>query len=202
MPKFYCYNCGQHIDADESLAGKVATCPSCQIELNVPGAVSGSSASQRKRGKLFPRPTAHDKPVQDQNRNSEHTFPSIKPQLEIVPFFKSRVSVWGLMIISIPDELTKVCLLSYFYYLEEFSYGGRNTWFVPERFLSGDILGNMEQYIKSRDVFFNAEEVIIRDISCYYYMKQESSLKNLRELAPELLYHFNYPIVFGLELYV
>ncbi len=37
MPKFYCFNCTQHIDADESLAGTMAICPSCQIKLYVPG---------------------------------------------------------------------------------------------------------------------------------------------------------------------
>jgi len=37
MPKFYCFNCSQHIDAHESLAGTMATCPSCQTKLYVPG---------------------------------------------------------------------------------------------------------------------------------------------------------------------
>lgn len=37
MPKFYCFNCSQHIDADESLAGTMVACPSCQIKLSVPG---------------------------------------------------------------------------------------------------------------------------------------------------------------------
>lgn len=39
MPRFYCFNCNQHINADESLAGSMATCPSCQIKLYVPGDV-------------------------------------------------------------------------------------------------------------------------------------------------------------------
>lgn len=37
MPKFYCFNCSQHIDADESLAGTMAACPSCHTKLYVPG---------------------------------------------------------------------------------------------------------------------------------------------------------------------
>ena len=36
MPKFYCFNCSQHIDANESLAGTMAECPSCKIRLSVP----------------------------------------------------------------------------------------------------------------------------------------------------------------------
>lgn len=45
MPKFYCFNCSQRIDAHESLAGTMATCPSCQTNLCVPGDVVAPTAA-------------------------------------------------------------------------------------------------------------------------------------------------------------
>ena len=37
MPKFYCLNCGQHIDAPEALSGTIANCPTCSKTIYVPG---------------------------------------------------------------------------------------------------------------------------------------------------------------------
>lgn len=36
MPFFYCSHCGQHIDADDSLAGASVACPSCSGAIKVP----------------------------------------------------------------------------------------------------------------------------------------------------------------------
>ena len=45
MPKFYCTNCGQHIDADDSLSGVTATCPTCQAQVTVPGSPSSRAVA-------------------------------------------------------------------------------------------------------------------------------------------------------------
>jgi DNA-directed RNA polymerase subunit RPC12/RpoP len=45
MPKFYCSNCGQRIDADESYAGMSANCPTCQAAVVVPGILGSRSQS-------------------------------------------------------------------------------------------------------------------------------------------------------------
>ena len=38
MPQFYCFHCGQHIDAHADLAGWEADCPACGGTITVPGA--------------------------------------------------------------------------------------------------------------------------------------------------------------------
>ena len=183
MPKFYCSNCGQHIDADESLAGTIAACPSCHIQLYVP---------EEHRDKSIPK----------QINIAGRTFPVMKSQPEIIPLFKEKLLSWGPHILNIPDEKTKICLLSVFYYLGEFSYGNRNVWFVPERFLAGNPSESMEHYSEITDVFYAGTKEIINNLYHYTATKQEGFLQNLRDLAPEVLYHCNFPVVHALESYV
>lgn len=56
MPLFYCSHCGQHIDADDSLAGASVACPSCSGTIIVP---DGTAAVPAPTTSKNPADTTH-----------------------------------------------------------------------------------------------------------------------------------------------